>query len=152
MEEKELINTGKLCPYCLKETELAPSSVVYGPNLPSYGYIYHCQSCFAYVGCHKGTTEALGRLANTELREYKKIAHAAFDPLWKHPSFISQGYSKLEARTAMYMWLSVMMGLDIADTHIGMFDIEQCKDVIHFCTNLNPFTKFDQVFNVSDIF
>ena len=31
----------------------------------------------AYVGVHKGTDKPLGRLANAELRYWKKRAHAA---------------------------------------------------------------------------
>jgi len=45
--------------------------------------IYLCRSCDAYVGVHKGTDKPKGRLANAELREYKKKAHSAFDPLWR---------------------------------------------------------------------
>ena len=30
--------------------------------------IYICKPCDAYVGVHKGTDKALGRLANKELR------------------------------------------------------------------------------------
>ena len=33
-----------------------------------YGMIYYCPQCGAYVGVHKGTDRAKGRLANAELR------------------------------------------------------------------------------------
>ncbi len=35
------------------------------------------------VGCHPGTKNSLGRLANAELRKWKSIAHRVFDPLWR---------------------------------------------------------------------
>lgn len=66
------IFTGKICPYCGKPTEFVDSSVIYGR---SYGMIYLCRDCRAYVGVHKGTNQALGRLANAELRDAKKEAH-----------------------------------------------------------------------------
>lgn len=74
------ILTGKICPYCGKPTEYVDSSVIYGY---SYGMIYLCRDCRAYVGVHKGTDLALGRLANAELREAKKEAHFYFDQIAK---------------------------------------------------------------------
>lgn len=72
--------TGKICPYCGRSTEYVDSSVIYGR---SYGMIYLCRDCRAYVGVHKGTDQALGRLANAELREAKKEAHFYFDQVAK---------------------------------------------------------------------
>ena len=72
------------CPYCGSAVELKDSAVVYHGR--SYGPIYLCSrwpECDAYVGVHKGTERPLGRLANAELREWKKRAHAAIDDLWK---------------------------------------------------------------------
>ena len=53
------------CDYCGRETEYVDSKVIYGK---SYGKIYLCRNCMAYVGVHKGTDKPLGRLANAELR------------------------------------------------------------------------------------
>ena len=72
------------CDYCGRETEYVDSKVIYGK---SYGKIYLCRNCMAYVGVHKGTDKPLGRLANAELRNWKKAAHAVFDPLWKYGRF-----------------------------------------------------------------
>lgn len=72
------------CDYCGRETEYVDSKVIYGK---SYGKIYLCRNCMAYVGVHKGTDKPLGRLANAELRNWKKAAHAVFDPLWKYGGF-----------------------------------------------------------------
>lgn len=71
------ILTGKICPYCGNPTEYVDSSVIYGR---SYGMIYLCRNCRAYAGVHKGTNQALGRLANAELREAKKEAAFLFRP------------------------------------------------------------------------
>lgn len=110
------------CDYCGRLARYVDSSIVYGR---SYGMIYYCPDCRAWVGVHKGTDEPLGRLADAELREWKKAAHAAFDLFWK-------GKEK-RTRRWVYEWLAKEMGLPQEQTHIGMFDIEQCKQVIRIC-------------------
>lgn len=108
------------CPYCGRQAEYVDSKVIYGK---SYGMAYLCRSCMAYVGVHKGTDKPLGRLANAELRYWKKAAHAAFDPLWQWGEFKGR-------RNAAYKWLAEKMGLSHNKTHIGMFDVSQCKQVV----------------------
>ena len=44
------------CDYCGRETEYVDSKVIYGK---SYGKIYLCRNCMAYVGVHKGTDKPL---------------------------------------------------------------------------------------------
>lgn len=112
------------CDYCGRLSELVDSSIVYRR---SYGPIYFCRPCFAWVGVHPGTTKPLGRLANATLREWKKKAHAAFDPLWK-----SGRMSRKEA----YSLLSDRLNIPIDKTHIGMFDELLCGRVIGICEEL----------------
>jgi hypothetical protein len=121
----EEINSGLWCPGCNCKTELIDSIVIY--KVRSYGMVYRCPKCFAYVGCHKGTTVALGRVANKELREAKKEAHKYFDMIWQNGN-LSRGES--------YKWLSDHLDIPIEKTHIGMFDIKQCKDAIYFSKQL----------------
>lgn len=113
------------CDYCGRRAEFVDSKVIYGK---SYGMIYLCRCCpgYAYVGVHKGTDRPLGRLADMELRELKKLAHAAFDPLWKEGRF--KGHRK-----AAYAWLSEQMGLPQEKTYIGMFDTVRCERVVQIC-------------------
>lgn len=127
------INEGKQCPYCGEDSKLTPSQEIYFGK--DYGPMWACIPCNAWVGCHKGTERALGRLANSELRKAKMSAHAIFDPLWV--AKMRKGFSKKEARTGAYEWLSKEMGIPIEQTHIGMFDIEQCKKVIAICKPYN---------------
>lgn len=125
----QLILQGKMCPYCERESELVDSIEIYGT---SYGMIYLCRPCQSWVGVHKSNeTVALGRLANAELREAKKQVHLSFDVLWKKK--IESGCTKHEARTAAYVWLSKELDIPIAITHIGMFDVDQCKKVVELC-------------------
>lgn len=109
------------CDYCGRKAEYVDSKVIYGR---SYGMIYLCRNCMAYVGVHKGSDKPLGRLANAELREWKKAAHHAFDPLWQYGEFRGR-------RNAAYVWLAEKMHLPVDQTHIGMFDVGQCKQVIN---------------------
>lgn len=77
------------CDYCGRQAEYVDSKVVYGK---SYGMMYLCRNCMAYVGVHKGTDKPLGRLAQK-------------------------------------------MGLPVEQTHIGMFDVAQCRKAIHIIEN-----------------
>jgi hypothetical protein len=110
-----------ICPYCNHAAKLIDSIVIY--RVRSYGMMWHCAPCDAYVGVHKDSKEhvPLGRLANAELRKWKMKAHAAFDPLWKE-----QGLKRKEA----YQKLADLLGIPVKETHIGMFDVDQCKRVI----------------------
>ena len=115
------------CPYCGEEAVLKDSKVIYRR---SYGMAWICWNypqCDAYVGCHKGTDKPLGRLANKELREAKKAAHAAFDPLWL------KAKDRRGERHKAYAWLAESLGIERDDCHIGMFDVETCKRVVALC-------------------
>lgn len=108
------------CPYCGDEAKLVDSAVVYGK---SYGNIWDCRPCDAYVGVHKNSNKniPLGRLANRELRSWKIKAHDAFDPLWKD--------GKMDRKSA-YAFMQKVMNLPPDKAHIGMFDVDQCKLLI----------------------
>ena len=126
---------GKECPYCGRRTKYVDSSEIYGR---SYGMIYLCRSCDAYVGVHQNSNVAKGRLANAELRSWKKKAHFLFDDLWKR-KIIKERCAKSRARTAAYQWLSKQLGIDPKYCHIGFFDLEQCKNVVKVC---RPFNRY----------
>lgn len=117
-----------ICDYCWNQSALASSSVVYGGRDFGPIYLCLCQPDLAYVGCHKWTTRPLGRLANGELREWKKRAHAAFDLIWKPGSDVL-----LMNRSQAYSWLAMKLGIDKSECHIGMFDVDMCKRVVDIC-------------------
>lgn len=116
---------GRPCDYCKEESVLVGGDVIY-PHRPDLAEkkFWSCGPCGAYVGCHPGTEEPLGRLANAELRKAKMAAHAAFDPLWKE-----SGMKRGEA----YAWLREVMGLTRDECHIGMFDETTCARVVTLC-------------------
>lgn len=116
------------CPYCSKEAVYVDSVEVYGK---SYGMIYLCRPCKAWVGVHKGTNKPLGRLADDKLRKAKIEAHFYFDYLWKKK--MKQGFSKNIARPEAYKWLAKQLGIEAKKCHIGMFDVDKCNEVINIC-------------------
>lgn len=131
-----MFNSGKICPYCGKETEYIDSSYIYGK---SYGMVYICKPCDAYVGVHRGTNIALGSLANEHLRNARKKAHYWFDPIFKtgliHEIF-KEEHTDLNDRKKAYLWLSKQLEIDTELCHIAMFNLEQCNEVIKICMPL----------------
>ena len=109
------------CSYCNSKVIKKDSSIVYGK---SYGDIYICSSfpkCDAYVGVDKKTGKPLGTLANKSLREARRKAHESFDQLWK---------TGIMSRKEAYRWLSQAMSLSKTESHIALFNIEQCNNLI----------------------
>jgi hypothetical protein len=129
----DLILSGKICPYCGKETQYVDSARIY--NGKSYGMIYICFDCKAYVGTHKGTNKALGRLANTDLRNWKKKTHHYFDKIARTDLIdkIPDAPEGNNTRNKAYNWLSLQMGMDRELCHIGMFDVDQCRKAVEIC-------------------
>lgn len=122
-----------ICPYCNEKAEYIDSDYIYNK---SYGMIYMCIPCDAYVGVHKGTDIPLGRLADMELRTYKNKAHHWFDQIAK-TSFINKIWRQYipdtSNRNKAYLWLSKQMDIPLAECHVGMFDIERCQKAIDIC-------------------
>ena len=134
MSQSEL--SAMLCPYCGKKAKMVGGLAIY-PHRPDLREkkFYQCAPCDAYVGCHPGTENALGRLANAELRAAKMAAHAAFDPVWK------TGEKK---RGSAYAWLSDALGMDKKDCHIGMMDVADCCRVVEACKGHNVEQTFGE--------
>lgn len=122
-----------ICDYCKQPAELVDGRAIYDhrPDLASKRF-WLCAPCGAWVGCHPGTSEPLGRLADKALRWRKQLAHAEFDTLWKRAMAL-RGWSKTKARSKAYQWLASQMAMDVRCCHIGMFSIDQCDAVIRIC-------------------
>lgn len=120
-----------ICPYCNHHSTLVKGNVIYPhrEDLHTLNF-WKCLSCKdVYVGCKPNTTIPHGSLANSALRAARSEAHKFFDLLWKSTK------RPQTARTACYAWLSEIMNLPPEQTHIGMFDIEQCKRVKQLVIN-----------------
>jgi hypothetical protein len=122
----------KTCDYCLQPALLIRSGETHYPYQRDYGPVWACPPCGAWCGCHPGTENALGRLANAELRKAKMDAHAAFDPLWK-AKLAKEQCSKSHARKAGYRWLAKQLGIPFKKCHIGEMSVEQCARVVEIC-------------------
>ena len=121
-----------ICRYCGGVIRLVPARKIYGASTDRLGLanenIYLCQNCNARVGCHKGTTRALGNVANEVLRLKRMEAHRVFDALWK---------SGRMTRTGAYRWLAGELHLRPDRAHIGGFEMDQCQRVIELCEKWN---------------
>lgn len=122
------------CRYCQLPAALKRYGDAGYPYGRDYGPTWTCTPCAAWVGCHPGTEKPLGGLANAVLRVAKQAAHAAFDPLWQQ-KMAREGVPKWKARHAGYRWLSDQLGIPFKETHIGLFDLAQCRRVVEVCTN-----------------
>lgn len=122
MNELGILN-GRICKYCMAITDFVDSAEVYSR---SYGMIYLCRPCNAYVGVHKNSNKAKGSVANHWCRELRKAAHQLFDDKWK---------SGAMTRTQAYKWLSGKLNIPLNECHIGMFEPDKCREVIELCKN-----------------
>ena len=116
------------CHYCNNPAKLVTCKEIYPHRKDLFKLnFYQCLPCEAYVGTHKGTTNPLGILANSELRAAKSKAHKAFDELWR------DGY--ISSRSVAYKWLSEELKINSNECHIGMFSVEQCDKVVSIVNN-----------------
>lgn len=105
------------CPYCGKRSIVIHSSVIYGED-KDYGLMRACENfplCDTY--CGKNST-----LADYELRELRKECHRQFDQIWKY---------KTMTRHKAYDWLQKQMNKKKKDTHIALFNKEECKKLLN---------------------
>lgn len=121
-KEREVI-----CPYCGLNAELTDSILVYRK---SYGKIWICQPCEAWVGVHSGSkgNRPKGTLAKIKLRKMRMEGHKLFDPIWRKR--VADGEPKKAARKATYKELAARMGIHYNDCHFAMFDEERCAKAL----------------------
>lgn len=117
------------CNLCNGEVIFTTNARIYGKEYGS-GKIYYCVKCHAYVGTHKPRPkEALGLLANKEMRSMKEKCHALFDEKWKN-----EGTSKLrhKARRLAYKELAEYLNIPVEECHFGYFDLEMLYKVYKY--------------------
>ena len=120
-----------VCNICGGDVVFTSNSVIYGREYGS-GKCYLCTSCGAYVGTHKPRPrEALGILADPEMRELKKKCHEIFDSIWQCEPTRKRKYLK---RQSLYKQLSDLMGIPEENCHFGYFDAEQLSHAYQVVT------------------
>lgn len=107
-----------ICPFCKQPARWVQNQEIYGRNYGKSYMIWLCKPCDAYVGCHNNTDVPMGSMANKEMREWRKLAHSVFDPLWKKGNM---------TRRKAYRTLAKVFGHEV---HIGESDVETCKQII----------------------
>jgi hypothetical protein len=109
------------CNLCGGEVEYIKNSKIYGKSYGS-GWCYHCKDCGAYVGTHKDrVAEAMGILANSEMRDMRSKCHKLFDEQWKNESASKKRHNK---RWSSYRRLAEALDIDLDSCHFGYFDME----------------------------
>lgn len=115
------------------QAEFVTGAVIY-PHRPDLAdkKAWRCTSCGAYVGCHPGTVDPLGRPAGPKTREARQYVHSLLDPIWReawrtYPGAASRSRVTHIARVRCYEWLADRMSLTADGCHIGMFDVDQCR-------------------------
>lgn len=117
------------CDYCEGPARYVSGKLLYPESERLHASkFYHCDSCKAYVGVHKGTNIPLGRLANEDLRNWKTKAHTALDVLNQDGSM---------SRGGIYAKLAKELNIPVSEYHIANFDIKACKKFIKLCKKRN---------------
>ncbi|MGI9499731.1 MAG: zinc-finger-containing protein [Geminicoccaceae bacterium] len=112
------------CLHCGGACRLTDGAEVY-PHRPDLHDkpIFVCDHCDARVGCHPGTTRALGFACDAKTRNACMLLHdRMLDPLWKEEA------DRKTDRRAAYKFLAKALGIEAHDCHTGMFTLERCRD------------------------
>ena len=100
------------------------------------GYCYLCTCCGAYVGTHKPRPrEALGLLADKQMRLGKMYCHKLFDKKWKN----KRGGKFL--REKAYKELAEKLSIPFKECHFGYFDIKMLRKSYKILLNKGEINK-----------
>ena len=105
------------CNICGGKVIFTSNAEIYGRPYGS-GKCYLCLECGAYVGTHRPRpTEALGILADKQMRDWKIVCHNLFDKLWKGKRHA------VRLRRYYYNRLAVELNIPVSECHFGYFDL-----------------------------
>lgn len=109
------------CNICGGKVIYTSNAMIYRKEYGS-GRMYYCTNCGSYVGTHKPRPkEAMGILANADMREMKKQCHSLFDNKWINQPTARKKYI---ARQKAYKDLAEKLNISIVDCHFGHFDMD----------------------------
>ena len=122
------------CAVCDGESELVGGKMIYPHRQDLWSKkFWLCLWCTkSYCGCHGKTSNSLGRPADAPLRKMRSMVHRVLDPLWKDGTM---------GRNEVYARLSRSMGLAREETHVGMFDQDQCKEALVCLEDMSVFAE-----------
>ena len=138
MPSRAEIVEAPVCQRCRLIARLTTGSEVYrGRADLAEKPVWKCDGCDGYVGCHPGSTRALGTPAGPDLRRARQLLHdRMIDPLWKHADVCGEYDPEDEAaalkirqaaRSRVYSYLADRLGKSGKDTHTGLFDLLTCR-------------------------
>lgn len=126
------ILSGRVCPYCGGVSEHVDSEVIYGK---SFGMVYLCRPCDAYVGTHKEyPCISLGSLAKKALRDRRRHAHEMMNVLQRRINELDHRLAGIPDRKRTYLWLAYQMDIPEEYCHIGMFrdfELNQLQEIFN---------------------
>lgn len=129
-ETKKIDLHPKKCNICGGLVIYTNNNLIYGKSYGS-GKCYLCTQCGSYVGTHEPRpTEALGLLADSQMRTLKKKCHSIFDEFWNCGS---NGKQRRYLRNMAYKRLATMMRIPLEECHFGYFDLLQLKKAYNCC-------------------
>lgn len=103
------------CNICGGDVIYTTNDVIYHGRTYGSGYCYLCTQCGASVGTHKPRPkEALGLLADRDMKDMKMKCHDLFDGLW----------SNREQRLFLYEKLAANLGIPVQECHFGYFNLD----------------------------
>lgn len=116
------------CVGCARDVQprLVSGAEVY-PHRPDLAEkrFWKCGACGNYVGCHPGTTRALGNIPTPELRAVRMRIHAIIDPLWR---------GKKMRRRQVYARLGEHLGREY---HTGEIkSVAEARSILEFASAL----------------
>lgn len=107
-----------ICPYCGRRTKCVRGTVVYPSRTELHDkWFWLCSPCWAYVGCHGRTKNALGVPADAVLRAARREVHSYLDAYWQYGRF---------PRSFVYQLLAKRMKIPESECHIAMFSLLEC--------------------------
>lgn len=127
-----------ICDYCGGKVIFTDSAIVYHGK--SYGNIYYCTNCGAYVGVHDGTKKPLGTLANAALRSKRREAHT-FAPMEKKEREERRLPHRISLFCCFLLWLRFGCR--------GLNRVGVCR--ISIAINIHPFYGILLIHSVSNV-
>jgi len=116
----------KVCNICGGHVIYTSNSAIYNGREFGSGRCYLCTACGAYVGTHvPRPTEALGILADDEMRDMKMKCHKIFDEMWKNESTSRKRHRK---RQESYKRMAVALHIPVRECHFGYFDMDMLQN------------------------
>ena len=111
-----------LCNICGGPVVYTSNAIIYGREYGT-GKCYYCTKCNAFVGTSKNKPdEALGILADKEIRNLRQRCHSKFDAWWFN---IKNKRKRRIARIELYDRLAKELDIYREECHFGYFDAEE---------------------------